>query len=146
MEKLNTLINILHFTNPKDERNQDTLCTRSSWPRLPADCANAKSQYLHLNRFSPCNCICCRNNFRLAKLFPQTVHEKGRSPVCCDRMWSFKCPGKMNALSQMVHLCGLMLLWPFMWRPRWLDVTNDTPHKSHLYGLSFEWIRMWMVM
>lgn len=43
----------------------------------------------------------------------------------------------MNAFSHIVHLCGLILLCDFMWRPKWLDVTNETPHSEHWYGFSF---------
>lgn len=122
------------------------LCTRISWPRRPADCENTWSQYLHLNRFSPCNCLCWRNSLRLENVFPQSSHLNGRSSVCCDRMWSCRWPGKMNARSHCWHWCGLILLWLFICRPKWLEVTNDTPHRVHWYGFSFWWIRMWMVM
>lgn len=73
------------------------------------------------------------------KLFPQTVHVYGFSPVWTS-WWRMRWDKQLKFWPQTGHLCGFFPLWIRLWLLRLTFASLLFSHFEHLYGFSPEWI------
>ena len=82
------------------------VCVRRTWLSCAACEANARSQCLHLNGFSPlCWRMCVRSIEEAVNAFTQCGHLYGLSPLC-TRMCLLRLEDWEKRFPQTVHPCG----------------------------------------
>ena len=110
------------------------------WNFSSYDCAKAFPQYSHTHGFSfVCvrrtwlSCAACEANAR-----SQCLHLNGFSPLCW-RMWVRRMEDAVKALTQWGHLYGLSPLCTLICLLRLEDWEKRFPQTVHSWGRCFSW-------